>query len=1093
MKIKGIQFYSWCLILIILGVVNQAVANTPFYFIAKPVKPLSGDSQPQSVYLRWDSVESQLPDDVARIELLRDGQVLMNKSVDQIKSAAEIMALYQRPGQERQLLQTLTNLQELAFSEDKTLTPSDYADKLRDRIINDKAYAYLASRQDFNVALARYRAYIDKPIGKTSYNYELVAISNSNVRARLGYVTVDMTKSYQVLAASDFSQVVSGQCDSPNHFKYNYSVALDWQSPGKTNQTDAFKSDIAIVGYDLFRTRDNLLPSAQTPPTRNIATLSFTSPFNAQGQQLLPGLEKVNRLPLMINTDNSGDPEWLETKDQLIAAGLKQGDRRAYYLVPKDFTGQYGPTSATIVVVPNLVRPKTPWDIDVFADNTQVKTPNDRTILSWDAVNYDNYIDAQLGQRQICNPEDASTTGLIEYVNKGASCQTDTKRSVRVDADDYLVYRFESFEVASTFRDSDGDGFADLAERPDQIQCNPAQRPQNAELYLLNPKGKEGDTVEVETYTVDGRERRRVSVVTSDAEKGQVYWYRIASRTADGRLSLLSQPIRAMFPNRNLPDKPTVEVLKPGSRVCGCRVETGDIGNSISTLDTSALNYSGNFTLSCNGTDTELSFKEFTKTGLLCTKVAANCTSDKSKSLSLNGSASNNGSGPYPLNCTVDYPENFDLCGVQQLKVLPEFCEGNFPTATGDVIAGPATITSKAPKGSCTSIYRSLGGKSARVATSCGTDDVSTTDFVLDQGLFCGYSVSHDKNNNISQAQVIPCLLVLDTTQLTPSVPQLIDLTLNTDSAVVRWRNPLEPVAVTLIEMTYTHVSGEKSTSGVSVPSAALGSGEAENFEINIPNLTEFPGRLCVRTRALSPNAQDTKSVSSPWSAPLCKDIVPNGQVEPDYLPWPTVDAISRGKNTTAHIGVEFRSEGRLFGLDQKFVDLFDFEIPNNDCQFNFNAALGTATVFRVFPIVECTLKTKTLFESQFGEYASFMLYRQSGDENNPGEWVQVSPLIDYAHWDYKGLKKPDGFKDDRRFYELNDPFIKLYYISDKDSGNFIWRAAVLDRYPYDFSKKHRYQIVYFDETHRIVHWRLSDWFDPAPLLNTQNGGESNE
>lgn len=1092
MNMKGRYVGFWFVSLLLMVFSHQVSANSPFYFIAKPVQPITGNTPSAPVYLRWDTLESSLPDDVVRIELLRDGQVLLNKAVNQVQSATEIMALYQRSGQERQLLQTLTNLQELAFSEDKTLNLNNYAEDLRQRIVNDNAYAYLASRQDFNVALARYRAYIDKPSGSASYNYELVAINGSGVRARLGLVTVDMAKSYKVLGATDFKQVPPSRCDSPDYFKYNYSVALGWKSPGQSNQIDALTSDIAIAGYDLYRTKDNLLVSIQTPPQRDIAALAATSSFNAQGQWILPGLEKVNRLPLMITADNTDDPEWLETKDQLVAAGLKPGDRRGYYLVPKDFTGQYGPTISAIVVVPNLVRPQAPWDVDLYADETKINGSTDKMILSWDAVNYENFIDTELGQKQICNTQEAEKTGFIEYVNAGENCQTDTRRSIRVDVDKYLVYRFDSFEKASVFKDSDGDGVADLAEQPSQIQCNPVKQPPNTEFHLINPS--EG-LFRVETYTVGNRQRKRISVSTTDNQKGQVYWYRIASRTKDNRLSFLSEPIRALFPDRNLPDKPTVEISTPDEKICGCRAELNPEKQTTSILDPYNLNYTGDFTLSCEGTNgITLSGKDFSQTGLACTQAAKTCTKDKAKSLSLDGSVTTNGSAPYPLTCSVDLPSNFDLCGTRGIKVLPEMCTGLVPVATGELISGPMIIVAKAPEGSCVSIYRNMGGETARAGTSCGTTDTSKVEVAFDQGLFCGYAVSHDKNNNISQAQVIPCVLVQNTTVLTPSVPQLVDLTLNTDAALVSWRNPLEPVAVTLIEMTYTAAYGETSTSGVSVPSAGQGSASIENYTIPIPSLTESPGRLCVRVRAISPNAKNTESQSSPWSAQICEDILPNGQVAPDYLPWPVAESISRGKNTRARLGKEFVGEGRIYGLGAKFVDLFDFDIPNNDCRFTYTRTAGTATVLRVFPLVECTLKTKSSFDAKFGEYASFIVYRQSGDVNSPGDWIQVSPLIDYAHWDYKGIKNLLNSKDKRRFYELNDPYIKLYYERDNAAQTVKWKAAVIDRYPYDLTKQHRYQIVYFDDTHRIVNWRLSDWFDPASTdTNGQQGGQGNE
>ena len=194
-------------------------------------------------------------------------------------------------------------------------------------------------------------------------------------------------------------------------------------------------------------------------------------------------------------------PKWLEARDHLIRAGLKPGDRRAYYLVPRDFTGDYGPTVGAVVEIPLMTRPPAPWNLRSFADETSssINGPADALTFTWDEVNLDNYVKMYKGTRLFCNLVEARSTGVLEYVANGQSCESGNRIALRVGVPNYRIYRFTDFDVAGRFKDSDGDGVENSAETPDidgdgridafersaGLQCDSNAQPPGTDNYLV--------------------------------------------------------------------------------------------------------------------------------------------------------------------------------------------------------------------------------------------------------------------------------------------------------------------------------------------------------------------------------------------------------------------------------------------------------------------------------------------------------------------------------------------------------------------------------------------------------------------------------
>ena len=153
--------------------------------------------------------------------------------------------------------------------------------------------------------------------------------------------------------------------------------------------------------------------------------------------------------------------------EELLAAGLKPGSKRAYYIVPVDFAGHLGDTSATIVQVPDRLRPPIPWNIAFNQRGGELPGAT----IDWDESTLINYTANFAHSRVICNEEEAAITHRVEYAVDLESCSN--PQYTRLDIADYMVYRFATAQQASGFVDADGDGYSDKDEKAEQTdECN---------------------------------------------------------------------------------------------------------------------------------------------------------------------------------------------------------------------------------------------------------------------------------------------------------------------------------------------------------------------------------------------------------------------------------------------------------------------------------------------------------------------------------------------------------------------------------------------------------------------------------------------
>jgi len=948
-----------------LAAASPATANQ-YYFVARqaPAGSLTAPGQSTPVvYLRWDVVEGALPPEVASLRLTRDGEVLLDVPVAEVKSVPEIAALYSGAAQQRRLLEIVLKLKASAVADDEDFSAGDFATIIHGLIDPlggnyDAGWSFLASRTDINVAIARNRAFVDNP-GVGEFEYELLAVDAGSNTARLGLVTVDTTAQQLPLGAGNFAQVATSQCDLPEAGRDHYTVALNWDNPNPSNVTDRFAAQVYLAGYDLWRTTDNLDAAITQPPARDIASEAAAVGHDSNGVPDIDGLELVNDILLTVLPDGTAEPEWVETRTDLERAGLEPGDRRAYYLVPRDFTGNYGPTSAAIVVVPNLLRPPAPWDVRPVVDAVSSGLPGGGAslALSWDDVNLDNYLQEFGTGRTFCNAGEAAATGTLEFVGEGESCATDTRRGVRVDISRYLVYRFATFETASRFKDSDGDGRADSDERESApaLQCDGGAFPAGATNYLLDP-----DDVSLGEVVLPRSGRRTVrlqdalpaagpgEVMTPDDGIGNTYWYRVAAETPDGILSYLSAPQRGLVPDRTLPPAPQIEITtgKPNDPP----IEQGEFR-----------------------------------------------------------------SGPLLVRVTADL---------------------GFP----DV---------------CLDLLENIGGEYARVETSCGGGSPEEITYQVSGGYFCGFAVARDGNNNVSPAAVAPCALVRQGSGKRPTTPQPVSINVDDTVAALSWRVPVEPIASTLISLEHRRADGSNSRTLRSYAHSGTGSGSVLEFDLPVAALDGEADEFCVSYQALAPRTRDTlvtEGTASGWSAPQCVTRRTNTSAQPDYLPWPVVDAPVQ----LAPLDVVVLDERLLVKLGR----VEDEKVLTSDCIEVPEAGYDGALCNR-----EGELKIKAVLD----QVTPFLLYRQKRDASGvTGDWIEVSPLIEFAHFD--NVTPEEG--RDRR---LADPFVRLQRAPNETEPELLY----FDRYPYQ-GLEYRYQMVLFDADHRITGWRRSAWISPS-------------
>lgn len=1140
------------------------------YFVARkaPQGSITSAGQAQQVvYLRWDALEGRLPDSIDRLRLERTVDagtpdaattILGEWPVDAVRSTAAIAELYTGPEQLRRKLETITRLNELASNSGVAFSASQFADRIRKLIdpANKAAdgasekeklwsynplWAYLGSRTDFNIARARYRGFVDASPGTGMVQYELLAIDtdNNNETARLGLVELNVSLAQTPLGATGLRQVriSDTRCDLPESAKDHYTVMLDWESPGAGVASDRIAAQSYIAGFDLYRSTENIVGDVWNAPAVDIAALAAGAGHDSRGRPQLTGLEQVN-VSLIIDPGRDAvdqdwllakqaleqelsaalpsvpperiptAPRWVEARDLLARAGLKPGDRRYYYLVPRDFTGNYGPTVGAVVEVPNMTRPPAPWNLRDFADQTN---PPESMAIRWDEVRLDTYMNMYQGSRLFCNQYEAASSNILEYVPLGRSCSGDLRNAVRMDVSNYRIYRFTDFDKAGRFKDSDGDGVADSDEVVDLngdnlrdayerslgTQCDAGVKPADAVNYLIWPKAGSACPQQVdpdcppdvELVVESDFNPNKFAVwmrdqVPAGANKDAVFWYRVvaeatrASNEQVGRLSNMSAPQRALFPDREPPDPPVVSVTGPGIVPKGCAFEVVQGGEWTFNEEVQDDPATQSFTI--NGCPAG-SFSVSTSDLQGC-KPFFNSQCDQpsaSPVLTFSGSDATGGA------CQAAIPADFCQSGTATL--VPTYGQGDVDLNPGELVLGGPEIMVLPPDDPdggriCIALYESIDGTASRVGSTC---DPGGLVWRPGSGQFCGYAVATDENNNVSRTVQIPCTISPSSVKA-PSPPQILEFTVDDQQARFTFRLPAEQVAVALARLDHEPGDGGSNRSIETISVIDNEPGVSISYALPVEALQAPRDRFCLSMLSLGRDPGNGKSLSSDWSVQRCFTRSPDGEDLPDYMPWPRVQGASFDpRPLQAGLVSGYRALPPFLA-----IKLLEEDGLMENCQSLQPGQSNPSTPstipenqMRDFDLFACLDPGISKLRSVLIPQLNFLVYRQSRINGGaPSDWIQVSPLIDYAHFDRRVEQISDR---DIAVWTLNDPFIRTMLFNPVGIGGGRLSVLFLDNYPYVVAAdllgtqlyEWRYQVVYFDQQHRPVKWRASDWF----------------
>ena len=538
----------YILILLIFMISLGYGSDRQFYFVAKKERLGSlskiGKSQ-EGIYLRWDLVEGDMPSEISEIILKRvqNGRedILLDVDANAIMSASEISKLFQNPTSSRRLVEAINFI---SSSDDPTCSGANLSN-ISQKIVtclSDKYWSFLASRVNFDIARARYRAYLDTDYDKNAGKIEYILSakdSSGTKEITLGKASVDLSKNTSILTAVDFNQTIESHCNDNRYGLDDYKVGLYWKNGG-TNPTERFANNILISGYDLYYSTVEA-KNFSNPENIDIAQLSANLSFDSNGNIDLSAyhLKKANDtlITLGVQDANKSKPIYVESRKELESRGFKPGEERYYFLVPRDFTGNYGKTVVTKVIIPNLLPPIAPI-------NPRVVEKNSKVLLVWNSVNLKNYMKFHKFDLKPCTTKTINPKGRIRFVRKNEVCQNGKGFEANFNVDKYYIYRFDSAYIASKFVDNDLDGYNDLDEPKDTL-CD-SSKPTVGKNYLVATlPATSSDIVKFED----------TSVTTS-----QVYWYRIVSVTKSKVASHMTPPIRAFIPKREILNAPDVNI-----------------------------------------------------------------------------------------------------------------------------------------------------------------------------------------------------------------------------------------------------------------------------------------------------------------------------------------------------------------------------------------------------------------------------------------------------------------------------------------------------------------------------------------------------
>lgn len=1116
-----------------------------FYFIGQ-VAPAGGLDAPGRLagYLRWDIVEGALPPSVVGFELQRDGDVLHTTRLDAPMDARAIGALYAGELHRQRRAALIATLDGAREEGAQAIDANTFAQALARRLLDASRgdqgalmWVRLASRVDPLIAVAAGFAYLDERLEEQG-EYTLFALDAEGQRAPMGTVNL-VARPTRIEAPADLRQVLDlSRCDAPEAGKLHGVVALDWDNPG-AHQAARYSSALHIAGYDIYRS-----VSAEHPGELDLASLAGEAELDDQGHLRFRGLEQVNSGPVMISgrpepdrdgrrTEadrkgwNAGFAQHMQPKAVLQAAGLNPGDRRRYYVVSRDITGHYGATTSVDVVVPDVLAPPAPWGV-VAQPISVVGGPADaeEMELVWTAVDVDGYQKEHIvGGRQWCNLATAQAERRLRFASSGALCGTPAERTLNLDVSEYVIYLFSTAEKGVGFTDTDGDGYSDLIERVPGAEagltlpgtaCDPNRGPREGQSHQLA-------RIPADAFETNAQGRRlfRFRDRTPARTKGKVYWYRVAAVGRNGRVSAVSAPVRALFPDVEKPRRVPAEQVQFG----GCNLRTSFLeGRPDFAQDTTGLATS--VKVACQvlsapggvGNNLAMNGSQFTQPGVslstpfslrtlveaelvledgvatyaadenFCAKAAANAC-DARTLLFLDASGQIISAAPLP---------NGDPCEAGASLELDCSDGPARPMAPGEMVFGPVmldlpTVTD------CVDIFIDTESGRQRLETFCPQKDGQWpwqwTPPSMGADLIClSFSIVNANNQN-STVQQLPCFKAASNGP--PEPPRVTTVGFAGDTATVRWFAPEGPTAGVIVEW-YNRAAPLKRSAEFFPHNGRYGAQSRHSGQLALPPLGDAVQTWCVRARSAAQARTVEGQNVSEWSPPVCRERRPQGVPLPEYLPWPTMPSPPATPNAL---------KARLLEHDDHMAILLNrnasvWRIGAETCIPQVEAPLpecDAASCMTDAPLAfDCDICPRV--KAIMGDVRNFVVYRQSkaGADAEPGPFAQVSPLIEGAHC---------GRSCDRPLININprqgcfsvrqcegvgqicapvlaDPWIKpLRYGADDPEEWPRVGLGFVDRSPYIRGRHYRYQLVFFDAQGEISRHSTTNWVVTSDLI----------
>ena len=561
-----------------------ALQEREFYFIAKEERlgSISNNGiDKKGIYLRWDIVNGKLPSDIASITLERiensTTKKLFSIPTNTNMSLAGIKTMLLKKERQRDLYKLIDGISRYDVGECTGANITNIAEKLQVCLL-DEFWLLQTARSSFLVAQANNRAYLDEEYDatSTSITYRLKGINTTGDNSiLLGEVIVKPNLTHMVLPAKNIQQLQESKCNDNKYALDDFRVGLSWNDGG-SNQSELFVNSMMKSGYDLYFSSDKHMTKNQADAI-DIRTLAQSVGHNADGEISLSSykLKKINSALLT-------QAPYYEFQSRLKERGFKPGESYYYFLVAKDFTGNYGETANIKVTIPDLLPPPSPSRFRVIQkDTATLQTESTyHAELTFNSVSLVSYLEDHNNLR-VCEIRNIAPNSRVHFVPKEESCDSDKGYDVNFNVANYYIYRFDVASQAAEFEDLDLDGYNDSDETESQ-QCNVASFPTTAKKYLVK--------------VMQQSHEKRLSFVDMQVKKAKMYWYRVVSVTPSGIVSHMSSPVPVFISKRETLSRPKVSASYKKREIIKTNKSTIDIvvaEDKLSVSDKVILQFGG--------------------------------------------------------------------------------------------------------------------------------------------------------------------------------------------------------------------------------------------------------------------------------------------------------------------------------------------------------------------------------------------------------------------------------------------------------------------------------------------------------------------